>query len=271
MMRMKRALVGAAVCIGVLISGSQARADVVAYTCKTKQTTNGSITALRHAGACVGYVVKDRNGRVRQRGQLGFRGSGTLSLAPDGKTVVFVHNSPWARVNRVTGAYEAFGMRVRGQAPVLFGVALYRDGKLFTQHLLSDLVHRPRMVAATKSHFRWLLSAPRISRRHVTLRTTSFRHAVIDLRTGALTARDTAQWTSCHAMAYGGIKAIGLGVYRMKPAHQAKGKPGKTLRFTTIPGLKLPNGYRTVCLRRNKGKWQVSAAHAYPRLNGLVR
>ncbi len=265
---MKTIVISAAASIAMLLAATSARADSVAYICQAKSLGNGTIKATWNGGACSGYVVRDQNGRVQQRGKLGFDGSGEIVLAPDGKTVVFVHSWPYAGITK-HGGYRAYGGRVGSGPPPLYGVAIYRKGKLVKRHLLIDLVDRPRMVTASVSHLRWLLGTPKITRTNISLRTTSFRDVDIDLRTGKLTARDSRAWTSCTAIAYGQIQRTTSG-FTMSPAFKAKGAVTKTMKFTAAPTLSIANGYRSVCLVSGKSGWKATRVFSEPMLNALT-
>lgn len=266
---MKHVAIAALAALSWLSFPASASADFLAYTCRATSHGSGSIKAVHGPGGCVGYVVTDGSGQVRQRGRLGFGGSGELLLAPDGKTVVFLQSYPFASLTR-SGTFQQYGHPRGATLPPLVGVAIYRHGKLIAKHSTVDLLVRPRMVTLSTSHFRWFTRAPALTRTGLSLATTSMREVHIDLRTGALSARDSAQWTACTAIAYGQIRRLGRN-YEMRPAYWAKGGSGKSkVRFSAISKLNVPLGYNTVCLTRSNKRWRVRRVTRGPMLNGLT-
>lgn len=217
-------------------------------------------------GACTGFEVRAPG--VRHRVVDGFSGSGTIVASADGRRVVFIADFAYGTLRR--GRLQAYG---RHKGPMV-GVVFFRDGKRRAVHLLAKLLHRPRLVSTTTSHIQWLagdrafLASPLGKR--LKLSTTSFREPVFDTETGKLlSAKDSAIWKSCHAIAYGEVKAPGVGSasYVMDPAYAVKGKLAKRLRFDAaqVKGLK---GYQTVCFQR-RGSALV-AKRRLPMLDGVT-
>jgi len=138
---------------------------------------------------------------------------------PGGDLAVRERDYAYGSADRA-GKLTAYG---KDKSPMV-GVVLFRDGKRLASFPLAKLLVRTKLVSTSVSHIQWLagdtsfLSKPLGAQ--LTMTTTSFRKLVFDTHTGKLSAKDTADWKRCDAIAYGKIKAAkkGSATHVMNPA-----------------------------------------------------
>jgi hypothetical protein len=138
------------------------------------------------------------------------------------------------------------------------GLVFFYKGKKTASYTLEELLYRPNLVQVSVSHVNWLAGSGAIFREPLgdilTIETSSFRRYRFDTKTGAMvSSKDVAPWTTCSHMVYGEVQIDGH--TKMDPAYAIKGGVPDHFRFQVPPGLKVPEGYTGLCLRKKGSKW----------------
>jgi len=194
-----------------LVTGSTARADSVAHTCRAAD----NIKPIGKSG-CIGFIAHDASGREVNRVANGYFISGSIYASPDGRSVAMLHHYPMSD--------DKFDTKD--------ALVFFRDGKQLAKYSMRDLIGRMELVSASTSHYQWVADRPVDLELGKTLRltTTSQRTLEFEVATGKLVSSDdTAMWKKCDVLAYAGqrISTPVNGVYTLEHAWLGKGKlPG---------------------------------------------
>lgn len=201
-------------------TGPSARADYARAGCRAVEPPHGvDLIPFREGGGCSGFTLKT-DGRIVS-GSLGFVGDGLFFASADGRSVIFVHATPY-------GLADADLM----QKPA---IVVFRDGERVASHLFSAVVERPQLLIHSTSHTHWVGGArtrqPSWSAVGATFsfETTTFRRIELDTTTGAIRVEDSEAWKTCDVLAVGGVDMAKDGL-RMDRPHALKGQLPKEIR-----------------------------------------
>lgn len=248
----------ALISLALLAAPAPARADAVAYTCRDN-TASDRVAAVTEHGACVGFAIKDRRGRVTKTIRFGIKASGVLVSSADGRRVAMVQTGLYG--GSMKGAITSYDHPPIRDPPV---VLFYRDGKPLARHTINSLLVRDKMVSLSTSHVRWVHSWKTLSDPlgdTLTFETTSLREITFDTRTGKITrARDTALYKRCDTIAYGQVNPAGSGRWEMKPAFVAKGAAHAALPFRSKLDFGRRPGYKLLCFGNKPGGLEATEA-----------
>ena len=252
-----------------------------AFDCVVHQ--HGGKTRLRglvdtKTGACTGFEVLDRRGRVISLHQNAIYGSGRLVSSLDGRRVMYVAEYPHAKLKR-DGTFQPLDRPTRIKSTKVEVLALFFDGKKVGSYTLGDLLKRPYLVDTRPNHVQWLRGDVSFMRRAVgksiKLTTTSFRTYTFDTETGATVHEgDSEDWRQCDAMIYGNISSGKDGICGANPYWVLKGTVPVPLHFELSSDLNFANGFQTVCLVRpelpGKTATEMIGTKLFGPLNGLA-
>lgn len=256
----------------LLIRLGSVHADAAPVSCRlaplknaTKNTTFSVeiLYSSQEAGACHGFIIKDKEGKIIQKVENAFWSRGEIWPSADGTSVAVLYGRIFGTARNEQGRLELYGAVSRKiETDQLELVSFFREGKKLASYRWKDLMVRPQLVQQSSSHTRWLAkvnspadgSLPPL----LEIETTSFRQYRFDTSSGKmLSAQDSPAWNRCKMIVLGAVKSQGE-EYSMSNPQILKGEAKSEIRFRDSKAKILPpvGQYwnHMLCLEEAEGK-----------------
>jgi hypothetical protein len=247
----------------IAVSVYNANADLVPYICEVAEGSEG-LESIEAFGACVGFKIRSTSGEEKTV-KLGFNGSGFFKSLDGGKSVIFFHSFPYAKLTK-NGDIVYLGTSEKPKNRSVTALVFFREGVKVASYDIEDLLVRTRLVGLTASHILWLISYEELEskglNKELTVSTSSLRRYTFDVKTGKMLRKGNYdEWDKCDVVANGGIHMDENGIQMLSPRIlKPSGMKRKELLIYNPDKVEIERFDRqTLCLRSVGGRYVLSS------------